>query len=139
MDDTLESLPPPAKKQKTNEDILEECKEEPDSVRNESKTEDTENVTSHLINIDSESTGESLSTKTDKETADCTSASDCDQESVKNSSVKDVSEESKVENKPDVQTRILETDVGIHEYISSYPGFQAVIKQRFDLFLFVVF
>lgn len=46
----------------------------------------------------------------------------------------DTSQDGKNENssekKSEVPSRILESDVGIQEYISPHPGFQAVIKQR---------
>lgn len=38
--------------------------------------------------------------------------------------------ENSSEKKSEVLSRILESDVGIQEYISPYPGFQVVIKQR---------
>lgn len=54
-------------------------------------------------------------------------------ESKQESNIEDGSEEAVSKSVPD--RTVMEKDVGIEEYISSYPGFQAVIKQRYSDFL----
>jgi hypothetical protein len=138
MDNNEGSLSPPAKKKlKVDENVLEKPIEGLESARNESKNEKTREDSMQSVDAVQPDDSDVLPGKTEENTpAEPVSVPadelDCGQKGTESTTVKNDSGKSKIENTPDLQTRILETDVGIQEYISSCKGFQAVIKQRLE-------